>query len=98
MCDQALRVLFSCAYFPPILTQNADKQLRMSQIKGMGQPLCQCKRFMAPLESLVAVAEMPQSPGRVCEGSDPGIIPIAIYERPMALGIIQGNRAFEILS
>jgi hypothetical protein len=51
---------------------------------------------MAPLESLVA--EMPQSPRRVCEGSNPGIIPIVVYKRPMSLRIIEGDRAFEIFS
>jgi len=50
---------------------------------------------MAPLESLVA--EMPQSPRRECEGSNPGIIPIVVYKRPMSLRIIEGERLRDIL-
>ena len=74
-CNHALRVLLSCACFPPILTQNADKKLGKSQTKGMGQPLSQRERFIAPLESLVRVAELPQSPGRVRQATYPGINP-----------------------
>ena len=45
--------------------QNADTKLGSGQTKGMGQPLSQRERFIASLESLVRIAELPQSPGRL---------------------------------
>jgi hypothetical protein len=49
----------SRAYFPPILTQNAEHISSHSQAKGMGQPLSQRERSIAPLESLIGVSELP---------------------------------------
>ena len=94
--NHTLRGLLSRAYFPPILTQHDDKVLSKSQVKGMGQLLSRRERFVAPLESLVRIAELPQSPGRVREVMYPGISPgIAEDERPMALSIIEGDYVFE---
>jgi hypothetical protein len=64
------------------LTQNDEKKLGKSEAKGKRQPLSQRERFIAPLESLVRVAELPQSPGRVRQAIYPGINPeIAENER-----------------
>src|SRR6266849_2513455 len=65
---------------------------------GMGQPSSQRQRFIAHLESLVRVAKLPQSPGRVRQANYPGIKPtIAEGERTMAPTIIERDRHFEML-
>jgi hypothetical protein len=94
-CNRTLCSLLSCACFPPILTQNADKKLGKNQTMGMGQPLSQRERFIAPLESLVRIAKVPQSDGGVRQAIYARISPaIAEGERSMALRIIEGDRYF----
>src|SRR5216683_3550484 len=88
----SLRSLLSCACFPPRLTEYADKIFGKSQTMGIGQPLSQRERFIAPLESLVRVAKLPQSQARVRQAPYPGINSIAEGERPLALRIIEEDR------
>src|SRR5260221_10424832 len=79
--------------------QDADKEPCKSQTKGMGQRLCQCESFIAPLESLVRVAELPKSKGRVGQTTYPDITAptIAESEWPMALTIVERDSHFEVL-
>src|SRR5438105_2781490 len=96
-CDHTFRSLLSCAGFAPILTQKTDKHPGKSQTLGMGKPLSELDRFVAPLESLVRIAKVPQSRGREGQATYPGVSPaITQDERPMALRIIEGDRVFEI--
>src|ERR1700720_2828058 len=63
----------------------------------MGQRLSQRERFIAPLERLVRIAKLPQSPGGIGQTTYSGISPaIAEGERPMALRIIKRDRYFEM--
>src|ERR1700720_3772115 len=63
----------------------------------MGQRLSQRERFIAPLERLVRIAKLPQSPGGIGQTTYSGISPaIAEGERPMALRIIERYRYFEM--
>src|SRR5713226_2794186 len=61
--DHTLCGLLSCACLPPRLTQNGDKKLGKSEAKGMRYSLSKRERLIAPFESLVRVAEKPQSGG-----------------------------------
>src|SRR5258707_15369863 len=96
--NQALRVLSNRACFSSKLTlKNTDPELGKSQIK-MRQLSSQRERFIAPFESLVRIAELPQSLGRGYPAIYPGIIPtIAGSERPVTLRIIKGDRHFKLL-
>jgi hypothetical protein len=95
--NHTLRIFLNRACVSSVLMQNADKKFGKGQTKGMGQPLSQHERFLAPFESLVRVAELPQSPGRVCESNHPGLSSgIVEQERPMALRIIDGDRVFQM--
>jgi hypothetical protein len=97
-CNQTLSRLLDSTCFSPILTQITDTKFDISQSKGMGQPLSQRERFIAPLESLVGIAELPQSESRVAQAHCSGIKPeIAEGERRMALRVIDGDRQFKML-
>jgi hypothetical protein len=76
--------------------RNADKTVRINQTKGMGLPLTQREGFIAEFDSLVRVAELPKGPRRVCEANYPRIKTVAKDERPMALGIVERDRTFEM--
>src|SRR5713101_8801946 len=98
-CDQVLRSFLSCPLFSSKLTQNAEQLPSKAEAKGMGQPLRQRERFIAALECLVRVAELPQGPGRVGQATYPGITrAITQDERPIALTlrIIEGDSLFEM--
>src|SRR6266705_808577 len=96
-CNHTLRSFFNRTCVSSILMQKADKKLGKGQTKGVGQPVSQRERFIALLESLVRIAELPQSPGGVCKANHAGIsAAIAEDERPMALGIIDSDRVFEM--
>jgi hypothetical protein len=57
------------------LKQNGGKKLGISQTMGMGQPLGQRERFIDALESLVRVAELPESQGLGGQATYPNIKP-----------------------
>src|SRR5258707_9681622 len=97
-CNHTLSVLLSCACFPSKLMQKAQTLLSKSQAIGMRQRSRQCERFIAALERLVRVAELPQSEGRGGQALHPCISPsIAESKRPMALAIIERIRLFNML-
>jgi hypothetical protein len=52
----------NCPYFAAQLMENANKNLGKNENVRLGQPLSQRERFIASLESLVRIAEQPQSP------------------------------------
>src|SRR5258708_30106245 len=71
----------------------------LSSTNWMRQPLSHRERFIAPPESLVRIAELPQSPCGDRQANYPGISPgIAEGQRPMARRFIEGDRAFEMFS
>src|SRR5262245_38593820 len=77
---------------PSLIAHSDSLTMKMSKI------LRQTESRSAPLESLIRIAEQPQSQSGICKTEHSGILPVKVTARTMLLEIVKGYSLLQMRS